>query len=241
MNAVRSTTRTSARTNFRTRYADDVSTGFGNRTIPVGLRDGGSAAGGQRASVTVGYYRNWDGNLTVTDNLEVVPSDYSSYCITAPAAIRDCRAAAATRSAISPTYPGRSSAGRTRWSNKASTFGEQTRVSDFFAVNLSSRFGRGIQFGGGLDTGRTVSDRCFVVDCPAQTAYASRWRRRTAGSRRLQRANANQAVWQLSAALAFMVSGVLQNLSGPQILATYAATERGDRAVARAQPVGVPD
>ena len=50
----------------------------------------------------------------------------------------------------------------------ASEFGEQTRVNDFFAVNIRTRFASGAQLGGGVDTGRSVADNCFVVDSPQQ-------------------------------------------------------------------------
>jgi hypothetical protein len=107
------------------------------------------------------------------------------------------------------------------------TFGEQTRVSDFFAVNLSSRFGRGIQFGGGLDTGRTVSDRCFVVDSPAQTTYDFTVAA-TPTYCRVETPFKAQTQLKLFGGYplpyGFMASAVLQNLSGPQILASYAAT-----------------
>src|SRR6185295_6966696 len=40
------------------------------------LRDG--------VSVSAGYYRNWYGNFTATDNLLRAPGDFNSYCVTAP-------------------------------------------------------------------------------------------------------------------------------------------------------------
>jgi hypothetical protein len=40
------------------------------------------------------------------------------------------------------------------------------RYNDFFGVNIDTRFGRGIRFSGGVDTGRTVTDSCFTVDSP---------------------------------------------------------------------------
>ena len=36
----------------------------------------------------------------------------------------------------------------------------------FFTAKFSTRLGRGIEFGGALDTGRTVIDSCFVADNP---------------------------------------------------------------------------
>ena len=167
----------------------DVVTGFGNRQYLWDLATEVQQQVAARTSVTVGYYRNWDGNLTATDNLEVVPADYSTYCITAPS---------------NPRLPGgggyqvcgladvsRERFGRTNTLvSRSSNFGGYTRVSDFFAVNLTSRFAKGVQLGGGLDTGRSVSDKCSVVDSPAQALYdfiRLRRRRRTAVSRRRSR------------------------------------------------------
>ena len=51
---------------------------------------------------------------------------------------------------------------------QASQFGPQTKSSDFIGFTFNTRFGSGIQLGGGVDTGRTVTDRCFVVDSPQE-------------------------------------------------------------------------
>jgi hypothetical protein len=99
---------------------------------------------------------------------------------------------------------------------KTSTFGEQTRVSDFIAVNMASRFGRGIQFGGGVDTGRTVADSCFTVDSPQRLLYC---RVETPFSAQTQ----VKLYGSYPLPYQFLVSGVVQNVSGPQILANYAA------------------
>ena len=46
--------------------------------------------------------------------------------------------------------------------------GRNCGTSDFVGVNFNTRFGNGIQLSGGVDTGRTVIDNCFVVDSPQQ-------------------------------------------------------------------------
>ena len=48
----------------------------------------------------------------------------------------------------------------------ASGFGDQKRVNDFFSSTFDKRAAKGLQFGGGVDTGTTVNERCFVVDSP---------------------------------------------------------------------------
>jgi hypothetical protein len=153
--------------------------------------------------------------LTVTDNLEHQPSDFSPYCITAP---RDPRLPNGGGYEVCGLYnESRAVFGRSNTIvEKASKFGEQTRVSDFVGVRLSSRFANGVQFGGGVDTGRTVSDGCYTVDSPQRllhcrvvTPFSAQTQIKVFGAYPLP--------------YDFLVSGVLQNLSGPAILATYAA------------------
>jgi hypothetical protein len=70
--------------NVTTRYADDALLGYGARgynwdfttEIQHQLRPG--------VSMTAGYYRNWFGSFLVTDNTLVGPTDFDSFCITAP-------------------------------------------------------------------------------------------------------------------------------------------------------------
>jgi hypothetical protein len=208
----------------RARYASDVVTGFGNRGYLWDLATEVQQELGSKLSVKVGYYRNWDGNLTVTDNLEVQPSNFNTYCVTAPTDSRlpngggyqICGLANESRAVF-----GRSN---TVVENVAK-FGEYKRVSDFVAINMTSRFGRGIQLGGGVDTGRTLSDRCVQVDSPQQLKFDG-----TAAAPTYCRIETPfSALTQLKLYGAyplpyqFMVSGVLQNLPGTQILAIWAA------------------
>jgi hypothetical protein len=211
--------------NIRARYADSVVTGFGNRVSLWDLSTEVQQELGGKASVRVGYYRNWDGNLTLTDNLAVAPADFDQFCVTAPL---DSRLPGGGGNQICGLYDLR--ANRLGQINNlvrhASDFGEYTRVSDFFAVNLASRIGNGIQLGGGIDTGRTVSDRCVVVDSPAQSVFDVT---NPAAPSYCRIETPFKAQTQIKVFGAyplpydFLVSAVLQNLSGPQILALWAA------------------
>lgn len=51
---------------------------------------------------------------------------------------------------------------------RAKNFGDQTQVSDFVSFTLQRLPRNGLMLGGGVDTGRTVEDRCFVVDSPQE-------------------------------------------------------------------------
>ena len=116
-------------------------------------------------SVSGGYYRNWFGNFRATDNLAVTPADYDPYCITAPVDTRLPRGGGYQLCGLADINPNKFG----QFNNlvtQASHYGHQTQVGDFLNISANARLGSGLQFGGGLDSGRIVTDKCFVVDSP---------------------------------------------------------------------------
>lgn len=150
-----------------------------------------------------------------TDNLEVTPADYTPYCITAPVNPRLPGGGGYQVCGLYDLAPARF--GRVNnLVRQASDFGEASRVSDFFNVNLNARVGSNLQFGGGFDTGRTVTDRCLVVDspqallnCRVVTPFAAQTQVKMFASYALPRG--------------ITVSGTFQNVAGPNITANYPA------------------
>ena len=120
-------------------------------------------------SITGGYYRNWFGNFLVTDNTAVTPADYNPYCVTAPIDPRLPGGGGYQICGLHDIKPAKFGQVNSVVT-QASNFGEQRLVNDFFNVNLNARLGAGVQFGAGVDTGRTVNDLCFNVDSPGGTA-----------------------------------------------------------------------
>ena len=195
-----------------TRYDDDVLAGWGKRGY-----NWEGAASIQReifngTSVTFGYLRRWYGNFTVTDNLDWEPADYETYCIAAPSGsglpggggyqvcdLWDIKQDKFGRVNDFVTF--------------AENFGTQREVFDAFDLTLSSRFGSGAQLSGGLNSGRTTLDSCFVVDSPTQrfcktvTPFIDQFK--LLGSYPLP--------WN------FQLSGVIQSVAGPQITANFVA------------------
>jgi hypothetical protein len=166
--------------------------------------------------VTAGYYRNSSGNFRVTDNLVVGPEDYDPYCITAR---------------VDPQLPGGggypicglydvvpSKVGLVQnLVTRASHYGKQTQVSDFLSFTINARPRSGAQLGGGIDTGRTVADSCFVVDSPQQllncrvvTPFKAQTQLKLFGSYPLPGE--------------FVLSGTFQQIAGIPIAANYQAT-----------------
>ncbi len=144
-----------------TRYSDEVLHGWGNRgynwqgglTLQHELITG--------VGLTVGYYRTWYGNFLVTDNTLVSPSDYDSYCITAPnnPRLRNPGEQVCGLLEIKPAKFGQVS----NVVNLASKYGDQTEVYDGLDVTINARLRNGL-IGGGFATGRTVTDICEIVE-----------------------------------------------------------------------------
>jgi len=120
-------------------------------------------------SVTGGYYRNWFGNFLVTDNTLVTPADFDQYCVTAPSDSRLPNGGGYQVCGLYDIKPEKFGLVNSVVT-QANNFGEQRLVNDFFAVSLNARLGSNLQFGGGVDTGRTVNDLCFNVDSPGAAA-----------------------------------------------------------------------
>jgi hypothetical protein len=149
------------------RYSDDVLTGWGvrpyNWTGTVSIQHELLP----NVGLTADYYRRWYGNFQVTDNLRVSPQDYDPYCITAPV---DPRLPGGGGNQLCGLYDIKPAAfgAVDNLVTLASNFGKQSEVYNGFDVAINARLGRGAQLAGGVSTGQTVTDNCFVVDSPQQ-------------------------------------------------------------------------
>jgi hypothetical protein len=121
----------------------------------------------ENVRLSVGYFRTWYGNFQVTDNRAVTPADYDPFCITAPADSRLPDGISGSQICghydLNPSKFGQVD----NLIVHASRFGEQSEVYNGVNVSLSANH-EGYSLGGGLTTGRTVTDACFVVDSPSQ-------------------------------------------------------------------------
>ena len=114
--------------------------------------------------MSVGYFRTWYGNFQVTDNRAVTPADYSPFCITAPT---DNRLPVSGQQIcghydLNPAKFGQVD----NIVVHASQFGEQSEIYNGLTASMNARYGK-YSLGGGLTTGATVTDTCFVVDSPS--------------------------------------------------------------------------
>ena len=223
--------------NPRTRYADDVLTGIGNRNslwdfaleLEHQLRPG--------LSLSAGYFRNWASNFEATDNLAVTPADFDPFCVTAPVDPRLPNGGGYEVCGLYDVVPAKfglsdnvvSQAENFYADNSSVTcgsspssftagmiarnFGEMCGLSDFFNVSFDARFSD-FQLGGGVDTGRTVNDRCFVVDSPQEELYC-----RTVVPLHAQVQVKLHGSYTLPGDIS--VSAMFQNVGGPEIEANH--------------------
>ena len=133
-------------------------------------------------STGIGYYRNWTDIYSilggvrwgagVTDNLLVTPQDFSPFCVTAPVDSRLPNGGGYEVCGLYDVNPEKFGQ-RENLVRQTADFGDPSRVSDYITFKLDARLDSGFQFGGSMDTGRTVENNCFVVDAPGLNNYSA--------------------------------------------------------------------
>ena len=175
---------------------------------------------GDGLSLTAGFYQNTggysesrDNKQRVTDNLAVTPADFDPYCVTAPV---DSRLPDGGGNEICGLYNiNPAKFGQVELLNTLrEPFGDDKRLNQFFGVTFDYRLANGMRIGGGVDTGRSIDDRCFVVDSPQDLLHC-----------RIETPWGAQTQFKLNGTIPLPydvnVSGTYQNLSGADIEGTF--------------------
>jgi hypothetical protein len=171
-----------------------------------------------RVSMDVNYWRTWFGNFVVTDNRAVGPSDFDTFSITAPSDPRLPHGGGYMISGLYDLKP--SSFGRPADAliTRASNFGKQIEHWNGVDITLNARPRGGIVLQGGTSTQRQTTDNCDVVTkvdnpnplyCHIQGTLLTQVK--FVASYRIPRID-------------LQVTGNIQSLAGPQILANYTVT-----------------
>lgn len=179
----------------------------------------------QNLSVSVGYFRTWYGNFLVTDNRSITPADFDSYCITAPADPRLPNSGQQVCGLydVKPEKFGLVD----NFVTKASAFGDQKEIFNGVDVTVNARMG-GAWVSGGISTGSTLTDNCFVVDSPQ--ANFSTTNLREAGMYQCRNSSPWSAGTQYKFAVIYTLPGLIktsatyQNIAGIPLLASYVAS-----------------
>jgi len=219
---------TFGQTAVTTRYDPGVLTGWGKRRYDWEVQTGVHHEFMNGLSATATYTRHWYGNFLVTDNLAVSPSDYTSYCVNAPADPRlpDGGTPICGFYDINPNKFGQVN----NLVTFAKNYGHQTEVFNGVDLGVNVRLPRGILLQGGTSTGHVVLDNCDLVgkvDNPT-TSNSSGILASPSG---LYCHNAPPFLTQFKFLgvlplpwWGLVTSGTFQSVPGPQITATYAVT-----------------
>jgi hypothetical protein len=198
-----------------TQFAGNVMHGWGVRPYNWDVSAEVQQQLSPSVSVSAGYFRNWYDNFTATRNLATTPSDYSDFCITAPADARLPSGGNYSVCGLSDVSLAKFGLANNLVMQVGDIGGTQAKTNDFLSVGLSTHFASAIRLGAGFDTGRTVSDTCFVNNakqdllfCRVVTPFKAQTQFKMFGSYALP--------------LDFLVSGVYQNVSGISYGANYA-------------------
>jgi hypothetical protein len=210
-----------------TTYAPGVLDGYGKRDHNWDFTTEIQHELVQGLGVTAGWYHNTGGYYRyafgqpfsskerVTDNILVGPEDYDEFCVTAPS---DSKLPGGGGYRTCGLYNLKQNKFGQNQSivKETDEFGEFNSTNDFLNVTIDARLARNIRLGGGVDTGRTVRDRCFIVDSPQELLYC-----------KVVTPFSGQTQYKLHGIFPlpaeFVASFAFQNLSGPQLTASYTA------------------
>jgi hypothetical protein len=207
-----------------TKYDSDVLRGFQKRESLWDLSAEVQQQISQNMSLTAGYYHNWGAHFLVTDNQLVTPADFDPYSIAAPVDPRLPNGGGYLIDRLYDVKPAKFGLAD-NFVTFASNFGNQKRINDFFSVTFDKRASRGLQFGGGVDTGTTLNERCFVVDSPQELLNCS-VRRPFSAQTQLKLNAAYTLPWDFTVSGIFRNEAALRTAAGGEILsieANYAA------------------
>jgi hypothetical protein len=181
-----------------------------------------------RVSVEVGYFRTVFGNFIVTDNRSVSGADFDTFSITAPVDPRLPGGGGQTISGLYDLKPASFGRITDNFLTFSDNFGTQIKHFNGVDVSINARARSGLTLQGGTSTGRTTADNCDIVkQVPEATLTASSAIAANLPYCHVQGSFLTQGKFiatYLVPRIGVEVSGTLQNRPGPEIAATYTAT-----------------
>ena len=146
---------------FNTNYDPNMVTGWGNRPYVWSTGVSVQQELAPRVALTVGYYRNSWGNLSIVDNTATVRSDYTPFGIKAPL---DARLPDGGGQTISGLFDlNANKLGQvSNLHELGSVVGQEEMNWQGVDVNINARLRNGITVQGGTSTGRRLTDACDV-------------------------------------------------------------------------------
>lgn len=210
-------------------FDPEVLEGWGKR-----LYDWEFTAGGQReivpgVSADATYFRRWYGNFVVTDNRAVSASDFTQFSITAPSDPRLPNGGGYTIPGLYDVNPARFGI-TDNFTTFASNFGRQVQMWNGVAFGVNARMNNGLLLQGGADTGTLTQDVCEIREkVPEYVGPAAASLTNANPVNPYCRTNQRTTQFKLLGSytvprIDVQVSSTYQNIPGPEIGATFTAT-----------------
>ena len=213
-----------------TRYDDSYLRGRGVRGYNWETSVGLQREIVKRVSLNIEYFRRWYGNFLVTENQAVTAANFDSYCINAPS---DARLPDGGRYRVCGLYDiTQSRLGQvSNFVTFADNYGKQFEHYNGLDITTNARLPRGAFVQGGVNIGRSETNNCDVVLGRPQIAFAGPTANviqpRTEAycdikppfQPQVKLLGAYPLPWW-----GVQTSVTFQSLRGPQILASYVAT-----------------
>ena len=227
--------------NVATAYDPKIMDGWGVRPYNWEFSGGVQQEIAPRVSASVGYFRRIYGNFYVVDNENLAKTDFTQYSVTVPTDSRLPNSGQTVTGLYDPNFI----VAQKNVIKGADNFGTQLQHWNGVDVSVDARLKNGLFMQAGMSTGKTKTDNCDVVDDvpealtisgaagiqsqvtgagPGQVTPASFCHQVTPFLTQYKGLVSYNLPWY-----GIRVSGTLQSLPGPQIVATnvYNNTNRG--------------
>jgi len=193
-----------------------------------------------RVSAEVSYFRRAQGHFTTTDNLDVSPSDFNSYCVTAPTDSRLPNGGGYQICGLYDIVPAKFGLASNNLVTFVDNYGKQTEVFNGVDLSVNARLRSDLFVTGGMATGNTHFNVCDAfVDNPKtgfglSAAAAAAGTAPTPGTGSVFSYCDFDTSWLTQVKVTgsytlpwqeIQIGGVLQNLPGQQITAQWNITQ----------------
>ena len=199
-------------------FDPEILSGWGKRSYDWELTAGVQREIVSRVSADVTYFRRWYGNFTAVDNRAVTASDFTPFSITAPSDQRLPGGGAYPITGLYDVNPTRF--GQTdNITTFASNFGDQVQMWNGVAMGINARLDNGLLLQGGIDRGTLTNDTCEIRAQLPEIAVVNPY------CRTEQPATQFKVLGSYTLpVIGVQVSGTFQSVPGPEIAATFTAT-----------------
>jgi hypothetical protein len=150
-------------------YDPDTLSGFQKRPYDWEVEAGVTQELRPGLAASAAFFRHWFGNAYTSTNTVLKPSDFNSFCLTAPS---DSRLPGGGGNQICGLYdslPPPIFGSGTSEVTFAKNFGDQQEVYSGVDLNINARLRGGAFIQGGASIGRTVTDTCYANNLPQLT------------------------------------------------------------------------